>query len=377
MSPRTPIVRARQAARPAKPKAGAKSARRGRIPAEATAAHRAALADVIALVRAQADPAAALGHALDRLATAVAFESATFFLLDEKGSGLRPVATRGAHVDLIPDVRFDLGTGLSSWVARTGRPVLLSDLRGDARPDAPEAPRHGSFVSVPLLVDRTSIGVLNAASRQPGAFSEADRDLLVAAAAALAAPLVARRAAREAECRPGLDRATGLPNRLAFEERVAEAIERGRRYAERCAIAVLAIDGIAALRRGAGEEAANEALAATAALLAAKARKSDVVARLAPEDAFALLLPHQGEEAAGRAVDRLVSAIARHGFAGRRRLSATSGLAVWPVAKGPGADPFASAETCAQEIVAAALAEARGAAAAAAPADTSARVEAA
>jgi len=362
-----------------KPKAKAvpKPARRGRTPAEATAAHRAALADVVALVRTQADPAEALGHALDRLAETVAFESATFFLLDDQGAGLRPVATRGTHVDLIPEVRFDLGTGLSSWVARTGRPVLLSDLRGEARPDAPDAPRHGSFVSVPLLVERTSIGVLNAGSRQPGAFSEADRDLLVAAAAALAAPLVARRAAREAERRPGLDRATGLPNRLAFEERVAEAIERGRRYAERCAIAVLALDGVAALRRGAGEEAANETLAAVATLLADKARKSDVVARLAPEDAFALLLPHQGEEAAGRAVDRLVSAIARHGFTGRRRLAATSGLAVWPVAKGPGADPFASAATCAQEIVAAALEAARAAAAAGSPADTSARVEAA
>jgi diguanylate cyclase (GGDEF)-like protein len=374
MSPRVSVVKK---SAPRKPAVKAKAARRARPSAESTAARLAALADIVALVRDEADPAAALGRALDRLGETVAFESATVFLLDDAGGGLRPVATRGAHVDLIPDVRFDLGTGLSSWVARTGRPVLLSDLRGEARPDALEAPRHGSFVSVPLSFDHTSIGVLNAGSRKPGAFDEADRDLLVAAARVLAAPLVARRAAREAARRPGFDGVTGLPNRLAFEERVAEAIERGRRYAERCAIVVLSIDGIAAVRRAAGEEAATAALAAVASVLGSKARQSDLVARLAPDDAFALLLPHQGEDAARRAVERLVAAIVRHPFADRRRFTPAAGSFVWPAATGPGADPFATAATCAQELVAAALAAAQTRAEAGSAPSTAARAEAA
>ncbi len=338
---------------------GAKSTRRTPAAGEGAAARLAALADIVALVRERPDADDALGRALDRLGETVAFESATFFLLDDVSGELQPVATRGAHVDLIPEVRFDLGVGLSSWVARTGRPVLLSDLRGEARPDAVDAPRHGSFVSVPMVVNRVSIGVLNAGSREPGAFNEADRDLLVAAAAALAAPIVARRAARDADRRPGADPATGLLNRLAFEERVAEAIERGRRYAERCAIVVLSFDGLAALRRTAGLTVAGEALVAIAGLLTARARQSDLVARLVPDDAFALLLAHQGADAAGRAVERLAATIARHPFADLRRCTPGTGVALWPVATGPGADGFASAATCAQELVAAALAAAR------------------
>ena len=373
MSPRASVAGQRPARSAAGKKATARpssakpsSARRGRAAGESVACRLAALADIVALVRECADPADALGRALDRLGATVAFESATFFLIDDESGALQPVATRGAHVDLIPDVRFDLGSGLSSWVARTGRPVLLSDLKGEARPDAPETPRHGSFVSVPMAVNRRSIGVLNAGSRLPGAFTEADRDLLVAAAAALAAPLVVRRAARDAERCPGVDPATGLLNRLAFEERVAEAIERGRRYAERCAVVVVCLDGLAAVRTGGGESAAAAALAASGALLSARARKSDVVARLTPDHAFALLMPHQGGEAAGRAAQRLAAALRRHPFADRRRLTPTTGLALWPAATGPGSDPFAAAATAAQEMVAAALAAARAAGGAAA-----------
>ena len=301
-------------------------------PAAATSQRLAALADIVALVRESADPADALGRALDRLAEAVAFENATFFLLDPEHGALVTVASRGEPVDLIPDVQFDLGQGLSSWVARSGRPVLLSDLRGEGRETRDGAPpRPGSFLSVPLVVQRQAIGVLNAGSRRPGAFTEADRDLLVAAGAALAAPLIARRAAEEAQRRPGVDPLTGLPNGPAFEARVAEAIERGRRYGEACAIAVIEPVRFAAYRAAYGAESADQGLTALGAFLSARARRSDVVARLAPGDAFGILLAHQTPDRARTAVERLAAAVARHAFPQRRRMTVQAGVAAWPL----------------------------------------------
>jgi diguanylate cyclase (GGDEF)-like protein len=217
-------------------------------------------------------------------------------------------------------------------VARSGRPVLLSDLRGEGRESRDGAPaRPGSFLSVPLIVQRQAIGVLNAGSRVPGAFTEADRDLLVAAGAALAAPLVARRAAEEARRRPGLDPLTGLPNGPAFEARVAEAIERGRRYGEACAVAVVEPERFAAYRAAFGGESADATLVALGALLATRVRKSDVVGRLAPGDAFGVLLSHQTPDRARVAVERLVAAVARHAFPQRRRVTVQAGLAAWPL----------------------------------------------
>lgn len=300
-------------------------------PAVATTQRLAALAEVVAIVRESPDPADALGRALDRLQQVVAFENATLFLLDDEKGSLRPVATRGERVDLIPDVQFDLGHGLSSWVARSGRPVLLSDLRGDGREGREGPARPGSFLSVPLIVQREVIGVLNAGSCRPGAFTEADRDLLVAAGAALAAPLVARRAAEAADRRPGTDPLTGLANGPAFAARVDEAIERGRRYGEACTVAVVTPERFAGFQAAFGKDAADATLVELGRLIAARARKSDVLARLAPGPSFALLLAHQTPERARVVLDRIVGAVARHSFPQRRHVTLLAGLASWPL----------------------------------------------
>ncbi len=326
-------------------KAGSKTG-----PAAATSPLLTALAEVVAIVRERPDPVDALDRALDRLQQAVGFENATLFLMDEERGALVPVATRGERVDLIPDVQFDLGHGLSSWVARSGRPVLLSDLRGNGCEGREGPARPGSFLSVPLIVQRQVIGVLNAGSVRPGAFSEADRDLMVAAGAALAAPLVARRAAAAAERLPGIDPLTGLSNGPAFTARLGEAIERGRRYGEACAVAVLTPVRFAEFRAGFGGPAADATLVALGTLLAARARKSDVVARLAPGDSFALLFAHQTPERAQAAVDRLIAAVARHSFPQRRRVAVRAGVAAWPLDGDTAAGLLAAARSAASAV---------------------------
>src|SRR5262249_37911747 len=97
------------------------------------------LAEIATLVRESATASDALSRALELLRGAIEFESATCFLCDAETEQLRPVVTSGRHVDLIPDVQFDLGQGLSSWIARARRPVLLSGLKGDL--DDPLLPR--------------------------------------------------------------------------------------------------------------------------------------------------------------------------------------------------------------------------------------------
>ncbi|MEO6462263.1 MAG: sensor domain-containing diguanylate cyclase [Candidatus Eisenbacteria bacterium] len=300
-------------------------------PAVATTQRLAALAEVVAIVRESPDPADALGRALDRLQQAVAFENATLFLLDEEKGALIPVATRGERVDLIPDVQFDLGHGLSSWVARSGRPVLLSDLRGDGREGREGPSRPGSFLSVPLIDQRQVIGVLNAGSCRPGAFTEADRDLLVAAGAALAAPLVARRVTEAADRLPGTDPLTGLANAPAFTARLNEAIERGRRYGEACTVIVVTPERFPGFHAAFGKDAAEATLVELGGLIAGRARKSDVVARLAPGPSFAILLAHQTPERARLVLERLVGAVARHSFPQRRHIALQAGLATWPL----------------------------------------------
>ena len=289
-----------------------------------------ALAELAQVVRDTADTGTALTTALEVLRGAVRFENATFFLYDRASETLVPAATSGAHVDLIPEVQFDLGLGLSSWVARTRRPILLSELRGESKDGVPEH-RPGSFLSVPLLVAKDLVGVLNVGHSRPGAFTEADRDLLASAGAVLTATLARQAAYDEMRRQAVTDELTGLANRAHFESRVGEEIEKARRYGYPFSILLLDPDRFAALNDTYGRAYADSCLVSLAGVLRQSVRKSDLVARLAPGDGFALLLPHQGVEQAKAAAQRIQEAVDTHTFPRRRRLSVSLGLATYPV----------------------------------------------
>ena len=288
-----------------------------------------ALAELAEVARDTASTDDALAAALELLQKAVRFESATFFLYERETEALVPRATWGAHVDLIPEVQFDLGQGLSSWIARARRPVLLSELRGDEESEEPGT-RPGSFLSVPLVVAQDLVGVLNVGHARPGAFTEADRDLLSSAGAILASTLSRQVAFDEARRRSVTDELTGLANRAHFLERVSEEIEKAKRYGHAFSLVVVDPDRFASINEAYGRPYGDSCLVAFASLLKETIRRSDLVGRLQPGDEFALLLPHQAEAAARHAAQRVRAAVDGHAFPRRRRLTAAVGVACYP-----------------------------------------------
>jgi signal transduction histidine kinase len=76
-----------------------------------------------------------------------------------------------------PELKLRVGQGVTGWVARTGKPARLGDVRKDPRyvmlhPDV------RSELAVPLEVLGEVRGVLNVDSRSPDAFSQSDQELL-------------------------------------------------------------------------------------------------------------------------------------------------------------------------------------------------------
>jgi len=65
---------------------------------------------------------------LNLIGKSVEFSQASLFLLDKKKNEMEEVASVGKKVDLIDFVRFDSGMGISAWVAKEKRPILLSNL---------------------------------------------------------------------------------------------------------------------------------------------------------------------------------------------------------------------------------------------------------
>ncbi len=97
------------------------------------------------------------------------FEYGAIFLLNHETSKINLVAEYGQVVDLIQLVNFEMGKGFSAWVAKEKRTVILNNLHKSS-PDSKLVVR--SFMSLPMLIEKQLVGVINFGHSKSNAFSE-------------------------------------------------------------------------------------------------------------------------------------------------------------------------------------------------------------
>ena len=106
---------------------------------------------------------------LNLIGKSVEFSQASLFLLDKKKNQMEEVVSVGKKVDLIDFVRFDSGMGISAWVAKEKRPILLSNLHRKRRGE-----KIKSFLAVPLILNGELFGVMNLSHIRAHAFEPQD-----------------------------------------------------------------------------------------------------------------------------------------------------------------------------------------------------------
>ena len=114
---------------------------------------------------------------LNLIGKAVEFSRASLFIMNQNDRQMEEVASIGKKVDLIDSIRFDAGLGLSAWVAKEKRPILLSDLQRKKGGDGIK-----SFLTIPCLLNGELFGVMNFGHIQAYAFEPEDVRILTLAA---------------------------------------------------------------------------------------------------------------------------------------------------------------------------------------------------
>ena len=104
------------------------------------------------------------------------------------------------------------------------------------------------------------------------------------------------------------DALTGLPNRLAFDDRLADELVRYERYQHPLTLAVLDIDHFKRVNDTYGHKAGDKVLKAMAEVCSDHIRQSDFIARFGGEE-FVMLLPNTGLRDALNAMDKLRAVI--------------------------------------------------------------------
>ena len=110
-----------------------------------------------------------------------------------------------------------------------------------------------------------------------------------------------------------VDALTGIPNRLAYDERLGQEIKRSRRTGEPLAIAVWDVDRFKSLNDTYGHKAGDKVLRVLAQHLAQHVRETDFVARYGGEE-FVTLFIATPEKDALSVAEGLRGAIERLGF---------------------------------------------------------------
>jgi diguanylate cyclase (GGDEF)-like protein len=200
---------------------------------------------------------------------------------------------------------------------RTREPLIYD--RTDALPPSAGARLReqgvGSGISVPILTDAGCIGILNLASRRPGAFSQDDLHVLtemadhvaVAAGNAHRYQETARQKAAVEEL-ARTDALTGLHNRQYFEELFRREIERVRRYRNRLALAMIDIDDFKSINDTLGHRAGDEVLKVVGRVLASYTRASDFAGRLGGDE-FVVAMPETTRDGAAQAAAKWRAAL--------------------------------------------------------------------
>jgi diguanylate cyclase (GGDEF)-like protein len=164
------------------------------------------------------------------------------------------------------------------------------------------APRSAAVF--PLVADGRALGAVAAWHPDPGTFGEKETELLRLLCSIAPMPLRSARQYEALDHRAHTDPLTGLPNRAAFEERLATLTHVFDRYARPFALLVLDVDFFKKFNDTHGHEAGDRVLQHVAVVVRQTVRDVDTPARLGGEE-FVVLMPETGLRASQDAGERI------------------------------------------------------------------------
>jgi diguanylate cyclase (GGDEF)-like protein len=187
-----------------------------------------------------------------------------------------------------------------------------------------------SMVFLPLLVSGEAIGSLCIASRHPNAYSQSQVQLLSQLASRIAMSIENARLYAQAEQRARIDELTGLWNRRHLMERIQIEIGRHSRYGGTFSLVILDLDSFKAFNDTYGHIAGDKFLKQLGTILKGAIRDADEAFRYGGDE-FAILLPQTSIKDAHEVAERVRHRIASEIKAGPTSMTASLGLASWPV----------------------------------------------
>ena len=187
-----------------------------------------------------------------------------------------------------------------------------------------------SQMCIPLLSSGQTIGVLLVDSNKQGAFTDYDTQPLESAADICATAIQNAHYVDRVKQLAYLDGLTGIFNRRFFELRIAEEIERARRFGTGMGVVMVDMDEFKHLNDEFGHLLGDEVLRQVSSIFHQQLRKIDVVCRYGGEE-FAILLSQTNAQHSQNVAEKLRRLVDTWQFPGvPRAVTISAGIATYP-----------------------------------------------
>lgn len=188
-----------------------------------------------------------------------------------------------------------------------------------------------SGLLIPLLLREQSLGILFLQDRtQPRQWNIDDISLIESLADQISVAIENAELHLEQERQAITDGLTGIANRRSFNKTLAREFERAKRYEQDLSLIVIDLDYLKAINDNFGHQIGDEAIKSVAQVLRQSSRAIDLAARFGGEE-FCLLLPNTELAMAEQLGERLRKLISEIQIKGPGYISASLGIASFPL----------------------------------------------
>ncbi|MDE3113276.1 MAG: sensor domain-containing diguanylate cyclase [Chloroflexota bacterium] len=234
-------------------------------------------------------------------------ERASLMLRDDESSDFVISRAVGLAEDVRRQVRVHIGEGIAGKVAAEKRAVLAG---AGVTVGSERTYKTGSFVSVPIVVNDVTRGVLNVADPVGDHdFGTDDLATLEMLAGHIAACLQQKDQEDALKLLAETDPLTWLFNRRHFDRRLAAEADRARRSEHLLALLMVDVDGFKRINDRYGHGIGDQVLRAVAGAIREAVRVYDVPTRYGGDE-FGIILPEADTESAARVGRRILEKLA-------------------------------------------------------------------
>ena len=253
---------------------------------------------------------------VDRLPSVFSIDYFTLFLYDQDKRKLNLMCHNHPEIESSFSIPLSSSPIMEAAVLR-GQYIREQDFSTSSYYRGADNPlfKKGYFVSIPLMIEKEIVGLLNINDVGQDSFDVGDLDFILNLSEFIAMSISNAVLYEQANKLAVTDGLTGISNRQSVEKSLQIEFERSKRYNSPLSLILLDVDHFKDVNDTYGHQKGDEILIAFASLLKKACRANDIAARYGGEE-FLMILPQSNAQGAFKIAERVREEMMKISFTG-------------------------------------------------------------